>query len=145
MPLLKEQRIIENLKSNPNIKAIRIRTTTQNFVTKFKGSTSLFFRTLKNGLNSYSSVSNREYFRNLSGCYFTLESSEQLEMIILYDASVSNLNPLQVKTRIKRMLGLEIEIELGNFETYALRIQQMVSTARKTQTFGDLYFKKKKV
>ena len=143
MPLIKEQRIIDSLKSNPNMKAIRILTTTKNFENRFEGSISLFFRTLKNGLNSFQSISNRDFFKNLSGCYFSLEDTNNFEIIILYDSSLSKLNKLQVITRIKKLLGIEIEIEFGDFDQYESRIKEMIGIVRKSQTFGDFYFKAK--
>ena len=142
MPLIKEERIIDSLKANPNIKAIRILTTSDNFYKRFNGNISLFFKTLKNGLNSFQSVSNRQFFKNLSGCYFSIESKEIFEIIILYDESITKLNWLQVVTRIKKLLGIGIEIEFGDFKTYESRIKEMIGIVRKTQTFGDFYFQK---
>ena len=140
MSFIKEQKIIARLEAAPSIKAVGIRVSTQGFNQRFDGSASHFFRVLKNGLNSIERVSNRAYFRNLSGCYFSLESSTEFEMIIFYDESRSELSHHQVEARIKKLLGEGIEIEFGNLETFALRIQKMITTQRKTQMFGDFYF-----
>ncbi len=143
MPLLKEQRLIDIIQSNPNIKAIRIVTTSNNFDKRFEGSIALFFRNLKNGLNSLNGVSNREYFKNLSGCYFSLDESNLFEIIILYDSSISKINQMQVVIRIKKLLGLDVLVEFGNYLDYADRIKEMIGIVRKTQTFGDFYFNQK--
>lgn len=140
MRLIKEQKLLDTLKSNPHIKAIRVLTTSKNFNKRFEGSISLFFRTLKNGLNSLNGVPNREFFKHLSGCYFSLEETENFEIIILYDSSITQLNHNQVIIRIKRLLGIDITIEFGDFADYEDEIKKMVGIVRKTQTFGDFYF-----
>lgn len=145
MPLLKEQKLIDTIKSNPKIKAIRIVTSANNFEKRFEGSISLFFRNLKNGLNSLNGISNREYFKNLSGCYFSLEETEIYEIIILYDSSISELNQRQVIIRIKKLLGLDVKIEFGGYADYSDRIKEMIGIVRKTQTFGDFYFNREKM
>ena len=65
------------------------------------------------------------------------------EIIILYDSSISHLNQNQIVIRIKKLLGLNTQIEFGDFETYESRIKEMVGIVRKTQTFGNFYFKEK--
>ncbi len=143
MPLIKEQKLIDTIRSNPNMKAIRVITTSENFEKRFDGSISFFFRTLKNGLHSLNGVSNRDYFKNLSGCYFSLEETETFEIIILYDANLNPINKLQAAIRIKKLLGLNIDIEFGDFLDYENRIREMIGIVRKTQTFGDFYFNQK--
>jgi hypothetical protein len=63
MPLVKEQNLIDKIRDNPNMKAIRILTTPNNFEKRFDGSISLFFRTMKNGLNALNGKSNRIIIR----------------------------------------------------------------------------------
>jgi hypothetical protein len=70
MSLLKEQRLVDYLKNYENLRAIRVISATKLFNKRFDGSVSKFFRTLKNGLNSFHGIANREYFKSLSGCYF---------------------------------------------------------------------------
>jgi len=142
MPLIKEQRLLEKLNSNQNLKAIKVITTSENFEKRFEGSISFFFRNLKNGLTSLNGQSNREFFKNLSGCYFSLEEGENFEIIILYDSTIKALNRIQVMTRIKKLLGLNSIIEFGDYSDYSDRIKEMIGIVRKTQTFGDFYFKK---
>lgn len=143
MPLSKGQRIIAAIRSNPNIKATSIKTTRENFEKKVEGSPSLFFKKLKNGLNSINGMTNREYFRNLSGCYFSLEHTNNLEIILLYDSAISNLKELQINIRIKKLLGLDIEIKHGTYAEFEHRITEMLSIVSRTQTFGDFYFNNK--
>ena len=86
MPLLKvQQNILTKLKENQNLEAIQIKTTTADFNKRFDGSISKFFKSVKNGLNSFNGVSNREYFKGISGAYFSLADSEEFEIIIIYD------------------------------------------------------------
>ena len=143
MPLIKEIKLINTLKSNPYMKAIRVLTTSENFEKRFEGSISFFFKRLKNSKNSVGEISNRLFFKNLSGCYFSLEETKLFEIIILYDSSISHLNQNQIVIRIKKLLGLNTQIEFGDFETYESRIKEMVGSVRKTQTFGNFYFKEK--
>jgi len=143
MPHIKEQRLISSLKDNPNLMGIKVLTTTKNFEERFNGSIALFFRTLKNGLNSFHGVSNREYFKNISGCYFSLGESETFEIIILYDKSIKTLNQIEVATRVKKLLGLNTKVEFGDYSDFADRIQEMIGIVRKSQTFGDFYFNNK--
>ena len=143
MPLIKEQKLIDTIRDNPNMKAIRILTTPNNFEKRFDGSISLFFRTMKNGLNALNGKSNRDFFKNLSGCYFSLEETEKYEIIILYDSELNPINKLQASIRIKRLLGINIEIEFGEYSDYESRIREMIGIVRKAQAFGDFYFNKK--
>ena len=142
MPLIQDQRTLIKLKDNNNLDAIHIKTTTENFNKRFDGSMSQFFKTLKNGLNSLNGVSNRVYFKGISGAYFSLADSEEFEIIIIYDTTVKKLNPLQVSTRLKKLLGLNIEIAFGTYDDYASRIFHMLGITRKSQTFGEYYSKK---
>lgn len=143
MPLIQDQRTLIKLKDNQNLEAIQIKTTTENFNERFDGSISYFFKTLKNGLNSFNGVSNREYFKGISGAYFSLSDSEEFEIIIIYDTSIKKLNPLQVSTRLKKLLGLNIEIAYGTFDDYAPRIFHMLGITRKSQAFGEYYSQEK--
>lgn len=139
---MKHQKLIDRLRANPNMKAIRVLTTTDNFERRFDGSISFFFRKLKNSKNSIGSLTNRTFFKNLSGCYFSLEETDLFEIIILYDSSLSQLNQTQIVIRIKKLLGLNTQIEFGDFNAYESRIKEMIGIVRKTQTFGDFYFNK---
>ena len=139
MSLLKEQSILNTLKENKNNQVIQVITTNQNFEDRFNGSISLFFRSLKNGLYSFNGVSNREYFKGISGVYFSLEEVDKFEIIIVYDTSVKTLNQTQVITRLRKLLGLDIQVNFGEFEQFEPRIREMVGIKRKTQPFGNYY------
>ena len=142
MPLIQDQRTLIKLKDNQNLEAIQIKTTTENFNKRFDGSISYFFKSLKNGLNSFNGLTNREYFKGISGAYFSLSDSEEFEIIIIYDTTVKKLNPLQVSTRLKKLLGLNIEVSYGTYDDFAPRIFYMFGIIRKTQAFGEYYSKK---
>ena len=142
MSLIQAKSILDTLKENKNLQVIQIITTNQNFENRFQGSISLFFRSLKNGLYTFQGVSNREYFRGLSGVYYSLEELDRFEIIIVYDATNMSLNPIQVVTRLRKLLGFDIEVNFGLFEDFEPRIDEMISVRRKTQTFGDYYYNK---
>ena len=144
MSLLKEQRILKTLKENKNNHVIQVITTNQNFDDRFEGSISLFFRSLKNGLYSFNGVSNREYFKGISGVYFSLEDIDKFEIIIVYDTTIKTLNQIQVITRLRKLLGFNIDVKFGLFEEYETRVNEMLGIRRRTQSFGDYYFNNKK-
>ena len=139
MSLIQAKRILDTLKENKNLQVIQIITTNQNFENRFQGSISLFFRSLKNGLYTFQGVSNREYFRGISGVYYSLENLERFEIIIVYDGTNKSLNQIQVVTRLRKLLGFDIQVNFGLFEDFEPRISEMISVRRKTQTFGDYY------
>lgn len=139
MELIKEQRLIEMIQSSPNIKAFRIIAPTKAFELKFERNTSKFFRSLKNGLNSLHGISNRHFFKNLSGCYFSLQKDKTIEIILFYDSTIRELNETQVIIRVKKMLGIDTIIEFGEYKDFASRLEEMTSIVTKSQMFGDLY------
>jgi len=145
MSLHKEQNLISTLRNNKNLQIIQVITTNQNFEKRFNGSISQFFRSLKNGLYSYQGVSNREYFKGISGVYFSLEDKELFEIIIVNDTSYKTLNKIQVITRLKKLLGFDIQVNLGIFDEYEPRIREMIGIKQRTQTFGDYYIKNKRM
>jgi hypothetical protein len=145
MSLHKEQNLISTLRNNKNLQIIQVITTNQNFEKRFNGSISHFFRSLKNGLYSYQGVSNREYFKGISGVYFSLEDRELFEIIIVNDTSYKTLNKIQVITRLKKLLGFDIQVNLGIFDEYEPRIREMIGVKQRTQTFGDYYIKNKRL
>lgn len=140
MSLIKEQRILNKLKENKNLQVIQIITPNQNFENRFEGNVSLFFRAIKNGLYSFQGVSNREYFKGIGGVYFSFEDTDRFEIIITYDTTKKTLNQIQVVTRLRKLLGFDIEVNFGLLEDFEPRINEMISTKQKTQTFGDYYF-----
>lgn len=143
MSLIQAKSILKKLKENKNLQVIQIITTNQNFENRFQGSISQFFRSLKNGLYSFQGVSNREYFRGISGVYYSLENLDSFEIIIVYDTKNKSLNHIQVVTRLRKLLGFDIEVNFGLFEDFEPRINEMLSIRRRTQTFGDYYLNKK--
>jgi hypothetical protein len=79
--------------------------------------------------------------KGLTGVYFSLEMGEELEIIIVYDSSIKSLNQLDTSVRLKKLLGLGIQIQYGAFPEYESTIQNMFGIRRKIQLFGDYYFK----
>lgn len=144
MSLIKEQRILDTLKENKNYEVIQITTTTENLQNRFDGNISHFFRSMKNGLYGLGGITNRQYFRELSGVYFTLEEAKKTEIIIVYDSSTKTLNEIQVVTRLRKLLGYDIEVSVGQYVKYESRISEILKTKSRTQPFGDFYFNDKK-
>ena len=138
MSPIQAQNILEDLKDRNNLQAIQIKTSSTNFNNRFKGVSSMF-RVMKNSLHSMQGISNRTYFKGLSGIYFSECNGDDFEIIIIYDTSLNNLNRVQVVSRLRKMLGFDIQTEFGSFEQFEGRIRQMVGIVNKTQTFGDWY------
>ncbi len=139
MALIKERRIIDIMSNNPNIRCCRVKTSSINFDKRFDGSINYFFQSLKNSLQSIDGVSNREYFKKLSGAYFSIEDTSNFEIIILYDLTISKPTELQLKMRLKKLLGSQISIDFGGFPEFQERIENMIGIVRKGQLFGDYY------
>jgi len=140
---IREKILFENIREKKDLQAVKIETKNTLFNKKFNGSISYFFRCLKNGLYSFNGVSNRDYFKEISGMYFSLEEGEELEIIIVFDEKSKSLNEIQVKTRIKKLLGIESQIQIGSLAQFEERISEMFGIRRKTQSFGDYYFASK--
>jgi hypothetical protein len=138
MSPIQAQNILEDLKDRKNLQAIQIKTSSTNFNNRFKGVSSMF-RVMKNSLHSMQGISNRTYFKGLSGIYFSECNGDDFEIILIYDNSLNNLNRIQVISRLRKMLGFEIQTEFGPFEQFEDRIRQMVGIERKVQKFGNWY------
>ena len=139
MALIKEQNVLETMRSNENIRGIRIQTTSSNFESRYNGNVHNFFKTLKNSLQSVNGLSNRKYFKNFSGTYFFLDDGDETDIIILYDSSISNYTELQMRIRLRKLLGNNVSIEFGDVFAFADRLHQMTQIVRKFQTFGTYY------
>jgi hypothetical protein len=139
MSLTFTKKLNEILESD-NFGVIYIKTSPIIFHKRFFG-ISNFFKTLKNGLYSINKVSNRVYFRGISGIYMSLEMDSNLEIIILYNPQITPLNSLQVKTRVRKLLGLGTEVKLGLINDYQNQIERISKIKTESQVFGDYYQK----
>ena len=117
---------------------IQIKTSPYIFHKRFFGVSS-FFKSLKNGLYSINKITNRVYFRGLSGVYMSLENDSNLEIIILYDPTLTPLNPLQVKTRVVKLLGLGTEVNLGLISEFKNEINRILQVRTETRVFGEYH------
>jgi hypothetical protein len=131
-------RIIESLKDRKNLQAIHIKTSFTNFNKRFSD-VSKFFRTMKNSLHAVGRQTNRSFFKGLSGMYLSETDGIDFEIIIIYDDNVKELNRIQVITRLRKLLGFDIQIDFGSFDQFDVRIRQMVGIERKVQKFGNWY------
>jgi hypothetical protein len=131
-------RIIESLQDRKNLQAIHIKTSFANFNKRFSD-VSKFFRTMKNSLHAVGRQTNRTFFKGLSGMYLSETDGIDFEIIIIYDDNVKELNRIQVITRLRKLLGFDIQIYFGSFEQFESRITQMVGVERKVQNFGNWY------
>ncbi len=135
---MQSQSIIETLQSKNNLQAIHIKTSYANFNKRFSD-VSKFFRTMKNSLHAVGRQTNRVFFKGLSGIYFSETDGTDFEIIIIYDDSINELNRTQVITRLRKLLGFDIKLDLGSFDQFEVRISQMVGVERKVQKFGNWY------
>lgn len=94
---------------------------------------------MKNSLHALGIQTNRSFFKGLSGMYLSETDGIDFEIIIIYDDTIKELNRIQVITRLRKLLGFDIQIEFGSLEQFEVRIRQMVGVVRKSQTFGDWY------
>jgi hypothetical protein len=131
-------RIIESLQGKKNLQAIHIKTSFSNFNKRFSD-VSKFFRTMKNSLHAVGRQTNRTFFKGLSGMYLSETDGIDFEIIIIYDDNVNELNRIQVITRLRKLLGFDIQIDFGLFDQFDARIRQMVGVERKVQKFGNWY------
>jgi hypothetical protein len=138
MSLIQAQSIIESLQERKNLQAIHIKTSYANFNKRFSD-VSKFFRTMKNSLHAVGRQTNRVFFKGLSGIYFSETDGTDFEIIIIYDDTVNELNRIQVITRLRKLLGFDIQIDFGSFDQFESRISQMVGIQRKVQKFGNWY------
>ena len=143
MSLPKEQNILNTLRDNKKLQVFQVITSNPNFQKRFNGDVSLLFKSIKNNLNTFHGIYNREYFRGMSGVYYSLEDNDNFEIIIVYDTTIKTLNQIQVITRLRKLLGFDIEVNFGLLEDYEPRILEMTRINRKTQPFGDYYFNTK--
>lgn len=140
-----ERRIITQMRENNNLNAVYIKTSSQNFNTKFSSSISLFFKTLTNSKQSVGGVSNREFYKSIKeggGVFFSLYDRKDFEIIIVYERTEGNVNELSWKVRIKKLLGINTEIQFGTFQDYENKINDMVGIVRRSNKFGSYYRKK---
>jgi hypothetical protein len=138
MSLIQAQSIIESIQGRKNLQAIHIKTSFANFNKRFSD-VSKFFRTMKNSLHAVGRQTNRTFFKGLSGMYLSETDGIDFEIIIIYDDNVKELNRIQVITRLRKLLGFDIQIYFGSFEQFESRITQMVGVERKVQKFGNWY------
>ena len=131
-------RIIESIQGRKNLQAIHIKTSFANFNKRFSD-VSKFFRTMKNSLHAVGRQTNRTFFKGLSGMYLSETDGINFEIIIIYDDNIKELNRIQVITRLRKLLGFDIQIEFGTFGQFDIRIRQMVGVERKVQKFGSWY------
>ena len=131
-------RIIESIQGRKNLQAIHIKTSFSNFNKRFSD-VSKFFRTMKNSLHSVGRQTNRSFFKGLSGMYLSETDGIDFEIIIIYDDTINELNRIQVITRLRKLLGFDIQIDFGSFDQFDVRIRQMVGVERKVQKFGNWY------
>jgi hypothetical protein len=71
--------------------------------------------------------------------YLSETDGIDFEIIIIYDDNVKELNRIQVITRLRKLLGFDIQIDFGSFDQFDVRIRQMVGIERKVQKFGNWY------
>lgn len=99
-----------------------------------------FFRYLKNGMYSLNRITNRTYFKNVSGLYLTFEDSLKVSILIFCDISKGELNELQVKIRVGKLLGPSVNVSFPKSDDYSELVKQVFLYSRQVQPFGEYYF-----
>jgi hypothetical protein len=133
------QRIENYLSDNPNSSAIYIKVPHSRIQKLFGGNPAQFFRILKNGLHSLGGVSNRVFFKGFTGIYFFMTNHESMEMVILYKGAYPEN---QTRHRIKKILGIDVELEFGGVESFKSKIMDILEIKTQSQFFGDAFFEK---
>ena len=80
MNLQKEERILKRLDKISNLEVIYIVCKSPIFYKRFS-EVSKFFRSVKNGLYSTGGQTNRQFFKEISGVYFSLENQNNIEIL----------------------------------------------------------------
>lgn len=139
LPLPHTQRIENYLINNSQSDAIYLKIPNSRIQKLFGGNPAHFFRMLKNGLHSLGGVSNRKFYKGLSGIYFSKSKLDTLEMVIIYEGTY----PYQeTKHRIKKLLGIDVELEFGKAETFKSKIEEILQVKTQSQFFGNAFFEK---
>ncbi len=139
LPLPHTQRIENYLINNSQSDAIYLKIPNLRIQKLFGGNPAHFFRMLKNGLHSFGGVSNRLFCKGLSGIYFSKSKLDTLEMVIIYEGTY----PYQeTKHRIKKLLGIDVELEFGKAETFKSKIEEILQVKTQSQFFGNAFFEK---
>lgn len=141
MNLQSDKNLLNRLNKISELNVIYIKCESPIFHKRFSD-VSKFFRSIKNGLYKTGGLTNRQFFKGLSGVYFSLESQSHIELLIIYDVSKKTLNELQTLTRVKKLLGLSVSVEIGGFDEHSSKLEDFIQVRRRVQPFGDLYFNK---
>ena len=139
LPLPHTQRIENYLINNSQSDAIYLKIPNSRIQKLFGGNPAHFFRMLKNGLHSLGGVSNRLFYKGLSGIYFSKSKLDTLEMVIIYEGTYPHQ---ETKHRIKKLLGIDVELEFGKAETFKSKIEEILQVKTHTQFFGNAFFEK---
>lgn len=140
MPLHNDYQFIMSFVSKYDVQIIHIECNRELFGKRFS-STKDFFRKLKNGLYSFNKISNRVFFKGISGVYLSLDTNTTMSILILLDLSKGPLNELQTSIRIKKLLGLSVKIDFPDKSLIETLICDYFQFTREFQSFGDLYFR----
>jgi hypothetical protein len=139
LPLPHTQRIENYLINHSQADAIYLKIPNSRIQKHFGGSPAHFFRMLKNGLHSLGGVSNRLFYKGLSGIYFSKSKLDTLEMVIIYEGTYPQQ---ETKHRIKKLLGIDVELEFGKAETFKSKIEEILQVKTQSQFFGNAFFEK---
>ena len=135
--------IFKRFKNESELKTIKITTNTETFFNQYKNVSS-WWRRLKNSkISTSGSITNRTYFKNLSGCYFVSSNGDKIKIIIVYDPNTSNISKTQTIVRIKKTFVDFTDIEFETYyETYK-EINEMMRYYSNFSFVGNWYKKDK--
>lgn len=109
--LRRDQKAIIFLKETPNLNSLSVKIPSSRLHTYFNGSFSGFLRILKNGLQKSNGVTNRSFFKETLGVWYSIPSELETEMILFYSDPNPNLDLDEIIMRIKKILGIDAKIE----------------------------------
>jgi hypothetical protein len=135
--------IFKRFINESELETIRITTNTESFFNQYD-SISCWWRRFKNSKISISgSITNRKYFKNLSGCYFVSTDGDKFTIIIVYDPNTSNISKTPTTIRIKKTFIDNIDIEYGTFYGSYKEINEMMRYYSNYSFVGKWYKKDK--
>lgn len=140
MSLQKDYNLYNSFIKNYSTQVILIEVDRTIFYNKFEHPKK-FFRYLKNGMYSLNRITNRTYFKNVSGLYLTFDDNLKVRILIFCDMSKGELNELQVKIRVGKLLGPSVDVSFPKSNEYSEIVDLIFLSYRQVQPFGEYYFK----
>lgn len=133
--------ILKRFLNESDLETIKITTKTESFFNQYDNVSS-WWRRFKNSKISISgSITNRIYFKNLSGCYFVSTNGDKLTIIIVHDPNTSKITKTSTTIRIKKTFTDYTDIEYGTYYESYKEINEMMRYYSNYSFVGKWYKK----